>query len=642
MAGSNIGTAYVQIVPAATGISNKMTTALNPGAQAAGQAAGKTIATNIGSRMKKIGGGMMKAGAIATAVSVPIIAGIKKALDAYKVQNAAETKLTEIYKTRMGLSDKVAKSTIEYAGALQKEGVVGDEVLLSGAQQLATFASTDKTIKSLLPAMGNLLVQQKGLNGTQEDATNIANLMGKVLQGQTGALKRVGISFDENQEKILKNGNEEERAAMLAQVITDNVGNMNKAMLDTPEGKVKQLTNTMADMQEELGNAILPVLVDIATFISKNIMPAVSKFMKMLQGNKTIARIIVAITGILAIGGPLLVIIGSIVSSVGALIPVVTAISAPVLAIVGIIAAVVAAIGVAYAKNEQFRAAINKLVVQVVTAGKQLLAAIMPVVKNVISIIIQLINEIATSLVPVIQRLTPIITGVMKIVTTVIKKVSPVVIAVLKLIAKDISNKVALISKVFTTLLDVVVKVWGKVTKVISSAVSVIKKYINFSAVVNTVKGAFNKIADFIANPLQKARDLVKKAVSTIKDLFPLKLGKIFSGIKLPHFNISGGKVPWGIGGKGKKPNIDIEWKAKGGIFDSPSIIGVAEAGKEAAVPLEGRHMRPFAQAIASEMGGAGTTYNIGDITLSVSDLKDIVTLEQFIAVVKRAKAFGR
>lgn len=642
MAGSNIGTAYVQIVPAATGITNKMTTALNPGAQAAGQAAGKTIATNIGSRMQKIGGGMMKAGAIATAVSLPIIAGIKKAMSAYELQNAAETKLTEIYKTRMGVTDEAAKETMKYASALQQVGVVGDEVQLAGAQQLATFAKTPDTVNKLLPAMNNLLVQQKGLNGTQQDSTQIANLMGKVLMGQTGALKRVGVSFDETQEKILKTGTEEERAAVLAEVITQNVGNMNEEMAKTPEGKIQQMKNAYGDLWEELGGALAPTLADIAKTVSKRVIPAISKVLKVMQGNSAIAKIVVGIAGILAVGGPLLIILGSIVSSVGALIPVVTAISAPVLAIVGIIAAVVAAIGVAYAKNEQFRAAINKLVVQVVTAGKQLLAAIMPVVKTVISIIIQLINEIAKSLVPVIQRLTPIITGVMKTVTTVIKKVSPVVIAALKLIAKDIGNKVTLISKVFTTLLDVVVKVWNKVTKVISSAVSAIKKYINFSAVVNTVKGAFNKIADFIANPLQKARDLVKKAVSTIKNLFPLKLGKIFSGIKLPHFNISGGKVPWGIGGKGKKPSVSIDWRAKGGIFDSPSVIGVAEAGKEAAVPLEGRHMRPFAQAIASEMGGAGTTYNIGDITLSVSDLKDIVTLEQFIAVVKRAKAFGR
>ena len=48
--------------------------------------------------------------------------------------------------------------------------------------------------------------------------------------------------------------------------------------------------------------------------------------------------------------------------------------------------------------------------------------------------------------------------------------------------------------------------------------------------------------------------------------------------------------------------------------------------------------MRPFAKTIAEEMGNAGTTYNIGDVTLDVKDLKDILTLEQLVAVIKRAK----
>ena len=159
---STLGTAYVQIVPSAQGISGKITNAIAPEATKAGQQAGTKISQGIGGRLNTVGKGMMKAGAIATAVSVPIIAGIKKAMDAYQVQNAAETKLTEIYKTRMGATKKAAAETIKLAGALQKEGVVGDEVALSGAQQLATFAKYPSTVNSLMPAMENLLVQQKG------------------------------------------------------------------------------------------------------------------------------------------------------------------------------------------------------------------------------------------------------------------------------------------------------------------------------------------------------------------------------------------------------------------------------------------------------------------------------------------------
>ena len=57
------------------------------------------------------------------------------------------------------------------------------------------------------------------------------------MMGQAAALRRVGITFDEEQEKVLKYGNEEQRAATLAQVITDNVGNMNYALAQTDFGK---------------------------------------------------------------------------------------------------------------------------------------------------------------------------------------------------------------------------------------------------------------------------------------------------------------------------------------------------------------------------------------------------------------------
>ena len=109
---ADIGKYYVQIIPSADGIGGKVEQAIAPHAKAAGVASGKTIAANIGSTMQSIGGGMMKAGAIATAVSVPIIAGIKSALGAYEVQTAAETKLTEIYKTRMGATKQAAQATI--------------------------------------------------------------------------------------------------------------------------------------------------------------------------------------------------------------------------------------------------------------------------------------------------------------------------------------------------------------------------------------------------------------------------------------------------------------------------------------------------------------------------------------------------
>ena len=132
---ADLGTAYVQIVPAATGISGKISTAINPEAASAGRLAGQTISKGIGNALTTAGSKMVNAGKMATLIAVPLVAGIKKAMDAYKTQNLAETKLTEIYKTRMGVTKEAAQATIDYAGALQKQGVIGDEVLIGICRQ---------------------------------------------------------------------------------------------------------------------------------------------------------------------------------------------------------------------------------------------------------------------------------------------------------------------------------------------------------------------------------------------------------------------------------------------------------------------------------------------------------------------------
>lgn len=194
----------------------------------------------------------------AAAFSVKMIYDYAKASkEAYNTQIEQETKLTTIMKQRMGATDEQIDSVKQLAAEQQKLGVIGDEVQLAGAQQVATFLKETDSINTLLPAMNDLLAQQNGLNATTSDAVNIGNMMGKVLQGQTSALKRVGISFSDAEEQVLKYGTESERAAMLAQVITNNVGHMNQALAQTDAGKQKQLANTMGDIKEQFGQAAM-------------------------------------------------------------------------------------------------------------------------------------------------------------------------------------------------------------------------------------------------------------------------------------------------------------------------------------------------------------------------------------------------
>lgn len=189
--------------------------------------------------------------------------------EASAVQEQAEVKLETVMRQRMNATDESIESIKKLASAQQELGIIGDEVQLEGAQQMATFLNEKSSIEVLLPAMNNLLAQQKGYNATGQDAVTIGNLIGKVMQGQTSALKRVGITFTEAEEKILKYGNESQRAATLAQVITNNVGNMNAALAQTETGKAKQLSNTIGDLKEEVGALFArlePTIVAVGEF----------------------------------------------------------------------------------------------------------------------------------------------------------------------------------------------------------------------------------------------------------------------------------------------------------------------------------------------------------------------------------------
>jgi phage-related protein len=258
MAGNSIGSIFLDL-----GLNTK---SFNKELQNTKQIANKA-GSSISSSFSKLGGIIAKALSVAAVVKFG-----QECVKAYNAQNEAEVKLTTVMQQRMNANTEMINSVKTLASEQQKLGVVGDEVTLSGAQQLATFMNNADALKTLMPAMDNLLAQQKGVNATQQDAVNIGNLMGKVMQGQTSALKRVGISFTQAEENVLKYGNEQQRAAMLAKVITNNVGQMNQALANTPQGQIQQVKNNFGDLKEVLGSLISLALVPILKVLNQIIL----------------------------------------------------------------------------------------------------------------------------------------------------------------------------------------------------------------------------------------------------------------------------------------------------------------------------------------------------------------------------------
>lgn len=186
-------------------------------------------------------------------------------------ESQAIAKLEAVFRATGTATQEQVEGLKAYSSVLQKTGVIADEVILSGMQQLATFNITSDTVETLSGGMMDLVAQVKGLNATQEDAINVSNMVGKAMTGQLGALSRVGVIFDEAQGQVLKYGTESERAAMMAQVLQQNVGGVNAALAATDEGQIKQVANAFGDIQEILGQVVVRVKGGFASAFNESL-----------------------------------------------------------------------------------------------------------------------------------------------------------------------------------------------------------------------------------------------------------------------------------------------------------------------------------------------------------------------------------
>ena len=136
---------------------------------------------------------------------------------------------------------------------------------------------------------------------------------------------------------------------------------------------------------------------------------------------------------------------------------------------------------------------------------------------------------------------------------------------------------------------------WNNIKTSVVNTINTMKNTITsvFSSIKSTAISIWNGIKTAIVSPISNAYNTVKGWIDKIKNLFPLKVGKIFTNLKVPHIKVSGGKAPFGIGGKGSAPSINVDWYAQGGIFTRPTLLsngnriaGVGEAGPEAVLPI--------------------------------------------------------
>lgn len=138
-------------------------------------------------------------------------------------------------------------------------------------------------------------------------------------------------------------------------------------------------------------------------------------------------------------------------------------------------------------------------------------------------------------------------------------------------IKKFIEITIDLIKKTVTGKFDEIKK---KITTTFENVKTVVTTI--FDAIKNKVSDSVNAMFDKVKDKFNSIKDTIKNVIDFIKRLFSHDID--FPHFRLPHFDIYGGELPWGIGGKGSPPQIDVEWYAKAMnqpyMLDGASIFG--------------------------------------------------------------------
>ena len=181
----------------------------------------------------------------------------------------------------------------------------------------------------------------------------------------------------------------------------------------------------------------------------------------------------------------------------------------------------------------------------------------------------------------------------------------PIASGVLQSIADGISTVTAFVQENSATfdalgqVLSTVADIVGTVVSPIIEAAGVIIG--GLTKAVGLLAEGFNALVGTVTSVWDSITSKIQSAVEFIKGLFDFKIE--WPHVPLPHFSIN--PPGWSLGDllKGSLPSLGIEWYAKGGIIDGPTLIGAGEAGKEAIVPLTAPNLAPFADAVADRIG---------------------------------------
>lgn len=553
--------------------------------------------SNFGSKAGNIAKNITKAFAVTFAgATTAVTAFAKKSVDAFNDAEKAQAKLAQSAKNQNWTQGAV-EDLRTYNSELQNLGIIEDDIYASGQAQLGTFGLSAEAVKELTPAMGDLIAATSGYNATTDDATQMANLMGKVMTGNVGALTRYGVTLDENQKKLLQNGDEMQRASVLAEVLKQNYGDFNKALSETPQGQVKQLSNSFGDLKESFG-AFIAGEGDLDSFFNQ-LSVVINQAVKLIT---TMAPKIMS--GIV-----------QLVKEIGNQLPSIVQSLLPV-----VMDALIQLLMAWY----EFQPMILNMLVEsipiIIDGLMQLLNAMIAAIPTIIPQLVTAITNLITTIVLQLTRpdfLTMILQAGITLLLEIVKALPTILTALISALPQIITNIVSFLLdpnnlamiidgaiQLFMGIVMAVPQILGALLQAFGSLIGSLWDWItskfgefagNFGNFIGGIfKNAINGVLTFIENIINGPIDIINGFIGVINDAF----GAI--GVHL-----------------GTIDRIQLPRLAQGGVVNSATIAMIGEEGQEAVLPLD-KNTDNWAGLLAStlavemeEQGASGREINV-------------------------------
>lgn len=564
-----------------------------------------------GEKMKAVGDKISSAGkTLSTAVTLPILgigtAATKMAMDAVESENLFEVAMGSV-------ADDARKWSEETSKALG----------LNAYSVRSNMATYNAMLTSMGLATDESLKMSEGLTQLSYDMASFYNLkpeeafekLKSGISGEAEPLKALGILVNDTTIKtyayahgIAKQGAElteaqkvQARYGAILEATKNAQGDLARTM-DSPTNKLRIMKEQAQQIGIQFGQLLIPILEKLIAVIK----PLMDRF----QGlSKEQQELVVKIALIAAAVGPVIIVIGKVVSVIGTLSSAFAAISGAMAAAGGAsgalgaaIAAITGPVGIAIAavigfiaifvllfkNNESFR----NSVVTVWNQIKAIMAGVFESIKALIGAFIQVAGAIWQKYgSDIVNVISVAFNAIAAVVTTALNVIKNIIQIVTSLIKGDWQG-------VWEGIKNLTQNLWNGIQSIISGVLNLIKSIISAQTtfIKDTITGAWNAakavttaiwqgIKTAIETPINAAKNTVKGALDAIVGFFrKLKIPEIkIPQIKLPHFELTGkfSLSPPQV------PKLAVNWYSTGGIFSSPSVIGVGEAGTEAVVPVD-------------------------------------------------------